>query len=62
MIILFFLLMQDLMCAGGADRFLDKLFWYARLDLNQRSSAPEADALSPGPRAHADYVNKKLNM
>jgi hypothetical protein len=25
--------------------------WYARLDLNQRSSAPEADALSPGPRA-----------
>ena len=27
------------------------VFWYARLDSNQRSSAPEADALSTGPRA-----------
>ena len=28
------------------------LLWYARLDSNQRSPAPEAGALSPGLRAH----------
>jgi hypothetical protein len=28
------------------------LYWYARLDSNQRLSAPEADALSPELRAH----------
>ena len=27
-------------------------YWYARLDSNQRLSAPEADALSPELRAH----------
>jgi hypothetical protein len=32
--------------------------WYARLDLNQRSSAPEADALSPGPRAQKHFKHK----
>ena len=31
--------------------------WCARLDLNQRLSAPEADALSPELRAHATDVN-----
>ena len=28
--------------------------WYARLDSNQRLSAPEADALSPELRAHIE--------
>ena len=36
----------------------DGLFiWRARLDSNQRSSAPEADALSPGPRALINLVS-----
>ena len=37
----------------GFTIFVNPLFnWYARLDSNQRLSAPEADALSPELRAH----------
>jgi hypothetical protein len=35
--------------------------WYARQDSNLRSSAPEADALSPGPQAHASE-NRKFDL
>ena len=39
------------------------LSWYARLDSNQRLSAPEADALSPELRAHSEarFLIQKLN-
>ena len=37
-----------------------KLLWYARLDSNQRLSAPEADALSPELRAHNGIFERKI--
>ena len=36
--------------------------WYARLDSNQRLSAPEADALSPELRALFNVLDSKLNI
>ena len=37
------------------------IVWYARLDSNQRLSAPEADALSPELRAPLeDFGNRPL--
>ena len=33
--------------------------WYARLDSNQRLSAPEADALSPELRAHTEGFERR---
>ena len=39
----------------GLEKILNPLFyWYARLDSNQRLSAPEADALSPELRAQKE--------
>ena len=44
------------------ENFLSPFFyWYARLDSNQRLSAPEADALSPELRAHTEgFENHSL--
>ena len=45
------------------ENFLSPFFyWYARLDSNQRLSAPEADALSPELRAHFKVLGKNLNI
>ena len=44
---------------GGKDK---KKMWYARQDSNLRSSAPEADALSPGLRAHNLFVNNRYEF